>query len=268
VAFYSLETAVKMCDIMPNPSKWDEDLFRQLRQSKTLSKFGHERRGTARNIEQQVKMFDQIAEFIPLIQKQNKLYSPKQGVYFHNNTHFKSTIQKLPQHSVWASFKLAEIFEKSLGYNQFTIHDLGLEGRDPNSSDGPIGGLRVLFGQNIQYDKDWFDIWNRFGSLLAQEWGVDMGEVETCFCKFYKLHSGKYYVGHDINEFYELKHVLSEDEYKDCVDFDSELLKQTENYKGVNKDLKQKFRDQRMLVNKHFADKLQQIDIEDIILQL
>lgn len=270
-AFYSLETAIKMCDKMPTAAHWDENMFEYLRKGNgdksELTKFGHERRGTARNVNEQIKMFNEIVNFVANVDSRKNPTKILEGkTYYHSQQFFREGIQKLPQHSVWASFKLAEIFEKALGYSQFTIPDLGLDGRDPNSTDGPVGGLRLLFGTEEVYDSSFFTIWNSFGRKLSEAWNVDIGEIETACCKWYKFHSGKYYIGHDIDEFQDLREVLTPTEYRHCVkDFDPAVFSKTG---GVNKVLKSAYKDTSVIHNSYYATKVKDADVVEIMLSL
>ena len=213
VAFYNIESAIRMCNYMKTTKQWDEGLFRKLRQQE-ITKFGHERRGTARNVDNQVRMFNDIVKFIEQIDnRKNPKMMLRNKTYYDTNHIFQEAIQSLPFHSVWSSFKIAEIFEKSLGYEQFKIKDLGITGKDTNSTDGTIAGLRLLFGSDFKYNTDWYEIWNKFGIDLSKAYNYDIGEIETCFCKFNKLYSGNYYIGHDIDEFFELKVLLGKSFY-------------------------------------------------------
>jgi Alpha-glutamyl/putrescinyl thymine pyrophosphorylase clade 2 len=256
-AFYSLESGIIMCEEMRTRGKWDKDLFRELRSGK-LTKFGHERRGTARNVDVQINMFNEIVNWLDLFVTE---------ALSDGSLHFRKRIEELPNHGGWAAFKIAEIYEKSLGFSQLSIPDLGLDGRDPNSTDGPVAGLRWLFGRDEYYEKDIFPIWNKFGSDLANEWGVDIGEVETCLCKFHKFKTGKYYIGHDIHEFYDLTHVITSDEYADIMGdlFDDKIWW---NVKGVQKQVKNKYLNTGEIINKEFAQAIPKADITDIILEL
>ena len=171
VAFYSIETSIKMCLEMPTRESWDEDLFRHMRDKKVLSKFNHERRGSCRNVDNQVKLFEGAITFI-------NEYTTYHNVITNDiidNRKFRTLLEKTPFHGAWASFKIAELFEKSLGYEDLAIPDLGLEGRDPNKNDGPIGGIRWLYGRNNTYYKDYFPEFNRFGFNLAHDWGGGIG---------------------------------------------------------------------------------------------
>lgn len=256
VAFYSLESGIIMCNEFRNRNKWTYNGFADLRYT-TLKKFGHERRGTARNVAIQTQMFSNIIDFIDLWM--NEALSK-------DNQHFRKRIQEtISNHGGWASFKIAELFEKSLGYKQLYIPDLGLDGRDPNSTDGPVAGLRWLYGMNNQYDKDWFEVWNRYGHSLANEWGVDIGEVETCLCKFHKFKTGKYYIGHDVDEFYELKHVLEPGSYETMMGdiFDDRMWKSRT---GIIKNDKSAYLKAGKIINSEFSVNLPKIDTLEILL--
>ncbi len=262
VAFYSLESAIFICGEMPTHEDFTQPKFRKLR--KEVTKFGHERRGTARNVDVQCNMFDEIQTMLEYI-SHDKSYAEKM---FENNGSFRSAIETLPQHSGWASFKIAELFEKSLGYESLAIPDLGLQGRDPNSTDGPIGGLRWLYGRGHTYDKGYFEHWNRFGVNLAEGWGVDIGEVETSLCKFHKLMTGKYYVGHDIHEFQELVEVIGESTYKELMTdiFDPEFVEIDGKFVALDKNAKKTYERTGEMVGAKFAKVLPELDIVDVIL--
>lgn len=260
VAFYSLESAMVMCDTMRTRGHWNPEKFRELRLS-TLKKFGHERRGTARNIDVQIGMFNEIVKFIDLFVTE---------ALSKDSLHFRKRIEELPNHGGWAAFKIAEIYEKSLGKAQLIIPDLGLEGRDANSTDGPVSGLRWLFGREFTYDKDIYPIWNKFGSDLADAWGVDIGKVETCLCKFHKFKTGKYYIGHDISEFYELHEILGSYEYTELMRglFDDDLFTKDGKMIGVQKKLKNRYLETGEIINSRFAEFIPKIDVTEIILNL
>lgn len=206
VAFYNLESAIKICNEFPTSADWNEKRFLEMRESKYVSKFGHERRGTVRNVTNQLSLFKGARRFIEVM---NNAMSFTQGGV--KNGAFRDTLQKYPFHGGWSAYKIAELYEKSLGYKSLAITDLGLQGRDPNRDDSPIGGLRWLYGRDNVYDESFFPIWNRFGENLSKAWGTGIGEVETCLCKFHKLCTGKYFVGHDIQEFVDLEYILAND---------------------------------------------------------
>jgi len=266
VGFYSIETAIKMCKIMPTKDDWKPVVFKQKRNDGLLTKFGHERRGTARNIDVQIKMFDEIVDFIKGINmiQMGVVGDPPD---LDNNEEFRAAIATLPQHSTWACFKLAEVFEKALGYKHFQIKDLGIEGKDPNSSDGTVAGLRLLTGgKDLNFDKSWYSIWNKFGVELAKAYKYDVGEVETSFCKFNKMTEGKYYVGHDIDEFYELEHILGGDYDKIMSKhFDVQLWNHG---KGLQKELKNKYSTEGYIYNCHFALTTKSVDVREVLLSI
>lgn len=265
VAFYNLETAYKICRWMPTRADWNEGLFLELR--KKYDKFGHERRGTARNPQNQIRMFQDIIAFLQVLDKRKNPLKNKDGMsYFDTNERFQVAVRNLNQHSVWASFKLAEIFEKSLGYEQFKIKDLGIRGKDPNSTDGTIAGLRLLFRLSNDYkiqDSEWYDIWDEFGVKLAAAYGFDIGEIETCFCKFNKLVQGNYYVGHDIEELFELKETLGKRDFEDVVEsqFEYPIVE-------LRKELKGLYKRTGFIKNMNWGHKFNKVNVGEIILSL
>ena len=267
VSYYNLGSAIQFCEKHPTSDKmrsWVKvpsmlESFQQIRN------FGHERRGNSRipeNMYKGLKAFTD--ELLPLIEEW------KSEVPWNNTLDsqpiFRQAIQSLPNHGGWASFKIAELFEKSLGYESLAVPDLGLDGRDPNSYDGPVGGLRWLFGRDNEYDKDWFPIWNKFGERLAEGWGVEMGKVETCLCKWHKVANGKYFIGHDIQEFIDLKPVVGKKYYKQIMShFDERLWKNVEH---LEKHLKSTYMKTGELAYSEFAQNLPKIDVLDVILDL
>lgn len=271
VGFYSLETAIKMCRVMPSHKEWDSKVFAEKRSSREWSKFGHERRGTARNILTQVNNFEHVVRFLEYFQTPtgeiNDSQFPAQWkTTHHDQANFRAAVCTLPFHGGWASFKLAEIWEKAFDWTHFEIPDLGVVGRDPNSNDGPVGGLRWLYGREHVYDDSWFGIWDDLGSKLARAWRVDVGKVETCLCKFNKFVTGKYYIGHDIDEFQELEHVLGRSNYRSMMSehFDERIWSHG---RGVRKELKGAYQRGEGIINYEFAANYPEVDVLDLILQ-
>ena len=262
VAFYSLDSAIIVCTSMPTKEDWDADTFTQLRG--VVTKFGHERRGTSRNTQKQIVMLTEVVKFIDSINAAR--IGGNQSPMIDSNEDFRAAIEELPLHGGWASFKIAEIFEKSLGYKQFAIPDLGLKGRDPNSNDGPVSGLRWLYGRDRKYTKDMFVHWNRFGANLAKAWGVDIGEVETCLCKFHKFMTGKYFVGHDIQEFVELEDTIGSEIYAGMMGkhFDPIFWK---GKKKLEKPKKKTYKDTGEILYDEFADEFEKINVIEILIK-
>lgn len=256
VSFYNLESAIKMCRVFPEIKDYNSRMFFDLRNTK-CNKFGHERRGTQRTYETMNDFFTYLVAVLGDARFKNFVSGS-------TNLEFRGFIERLPNHGSWAAFKIAELFEKSLDYNNLHIQDLGLSGRDPNSNDGPIGGLRWLYSRDFVYDNNWFTTWNDFGSKLAKYWSVDIGEVETCLCKFHKQVSGKYYIGHDVVELCELKQTLGDVKYKAVMNlFDDELW---QGKHGVEKHLKPIYKNTGKILNSHYSERFEECDIAKIIL--
>lgn len=272
VGFYSLETAIKMCREMPTYEYWDSKIFAERRSSKVWAKFGHERRGTARNILTQINNFEAIKGFLEFLDWEDKKGAEIEygsEIWFDafsDQASFRAALQTLPFHGGWASFKIAEIFEKAFGVEQFIIPDLGVVGRDPNSNDGPVGGLRWLYGRENEYDTSWYNIWDDLGSRLASAWGVDIGKVETCLCKFNKFVTGKYYIGHDIHEFHELEPILGRKAYRTIMQehFEPEIW---EDFHGVQKQWKVAYSAAGNILFSNFAKKYPEVDVLQLILE-
>lgn len=270
VGFYNLETAILMCREIPSHEYWydNKKLFANRRNDKVWSKFGHERRGTARNIQTQINNFSAVAVFLETINDEMEYMTASEVVknWHVDQASFRAALQTLPFHGGWASFKIAEIFEKAFGMEQFIIPDLGVVGRDPNSNDGPVGGLRWLYGRENEYDSTWYSVWDDLGSRLASAWGVDIGRVETCLCKWHKMVSGKYYIGHDIHEFHELEPVLGRKTYRSIMQdhFDSEIW---EEFHGIQKQWKNVYATKGDILFSNFANKYPEVDVLQLMLE-
>lgn len=281
VAFYNLGTGITMCKEMPTRAYWDASKFSQMRTDGTLKHFGHERRGTQRRLDNQIEMFNTIVrKWLPEWEElQDGL--ERYDVHDHyGNLEFRKDIESLPNHGSWAAYKIAELFEKSLDYRHLTIPDLGLEDKDFSRNDGPTGGLRWIFdsGRTLENQKTgtidfsknkpyWLPIFNKFGEELSKAWGVDMGEVETCLCKWHKMKKGAYFIGHDIAELIELEEVMGKKVYEKimtkCFDYDTwkSLREFPTNHKTY-------FRDKGMMLGSYYAKKLPKIDVKQILLNL
>lgn len=269
VGFYSLETAVKMCRVMPTHRDWNPKIFAEKRNSREWGKFGHERRGTARNITTQINNFEQVVRFLDFFTTATgdvdmSKYPTEWATVHHDQAHFRAAVTTLPFHGGWASFKLAEIWEKAFDWTHFEIPDLGVVGRDPNSNDGPVGGLRWLYGRDSQYDVNWYSIWDDLGSRLARAWRVDIGKVETCLCKWHKMKSGKYYIGHDIHEFHELEPVLGRNHYRQIMaeHFDPQIW---EDFHGIQKQWKSVYANKGEILFSNFAENVPSADVLSIL---
>lgn len=264
VAFYNLETAIQFCNIWPTSISFNEPeshtKFLMMRSAGKFRKFGHERRGSCRNPKNQLELFDAATCFIEDCIK-------GRGLKKANNLTFREVLMEHPWHGSWSSYKIAELFEKSLGWDNLKINDLGISDRDPNSNDGPIGGLRWLFGREEKYNGKWFSIWDRFGAALSEAYGWGIGETETCLCKFHKLVSGKYYVGHDVDEFSDLRHVLSPESYERILANNFTGFWE-EGIKGVKNHQKKHYHKTGEILNDHYAKAVAPVDVRNLILEL
>lgn len=259
VNMYSLESAIKFCRDIPSPVDWIEgdgaSHFIDMRESGFINKMGHERRGSQRAINNQYMMFDTAATAI----LNNSLDLDSQ-------LDFKASVtQNVHMYGPWATFKIAEVYEKALDIKSLKIPDLGINERDPNSNDGPIGGLRWLYGRDNVYDKSIFPTWNKFGENLAKSWNVDIGEVESSLCKWHKIVTGKYYIGHDIDELWELKEIVGEG-FEDIMmaNFGIEFVTLRH---GVDRKMKQLYKDTGKILNANFATVLPKGDVLQILLE-
>ncbi len=253
--FYSLESAMIFCKNFPEMKDYKTGKFFDLRASKVIHHMAAERRGNQRTMINQDKMFQGFINA-------NETW----GLDYNTNQRFrKSLADEIPFHGAWATFKVAEVFEKVLLIKTLKIKDLGIDGREPNSNDGPCGGLRWLYGRDNEYDKTIFPHWNRFGENLAKGWGVDIGEIETSLCKFHKLKTGKYYIGYDTEELCELRLDWGNQVFDNIMkeNFDERFWKGVH---GVRKEFKTRYKNCNVIINDDFAGKYRKLDVLQTIL--
>jgi hypothetical protein len=266
VLFYSLESAILFCNRFPTSKSFKESSFRKLRES-TFTHFGIERRGKQRQVDTMVRAIMDV--IIPMCDQSDNRYLPE--ISRLTNKDLRLLIAGKYNHGVWSAFKIAEVLEKAFGYNNLKINDLGLEGRDPNSNDGPVAGLRHLFGESRKWTQYDFEGWDKFGHELAKSYKFDIGEIETCFCKWHKIRNGKYYIGHDIDELYALKSVVGGSGYLhqmfENAGFPKQkiVLTKVEGMDGVLKGKKNKFVACEFLDFVELGNKVHSIDLEQIV---
>lgn len=258
VNMYSLESAMKFCNEIPDAASWLDygaEKFIEMRESKFISKMGIERRGSQRAIPNQYLMFETAANSL----LENKLNTEDQFS-------FKKSVNKnVHMYGPWATFKIAEVYEKALGYKELSILDLGINERDPNSNDGPMGGLRHLYGRDIQFDKTIIPTWNRFGENLAKGYGVDIGEIESSLCKFHKLVTGKYYIGHDIDELHELSEIVGKG-FGNIMLGEFNIGFTIPKY-GVEREYKGTYKESGKIINANYCKLLPELSVLDILLE-
>lgn len=254
--FYSLESAMKFCKCFPWRDDYNREEFLDMRVSGKINKMGHERRGHQRNPINQDLMFQGF------IQAMNY-----KRLSFISQKTFKESLKKnIPFHGSWATFKVAEVFEKAIDYGSLSVPDLGIDDRDINSNDGPIGGLKQLYGVDIEYDKSIFKTWNNFGRNLSTAWDVDLGAVESAICKFNKICNGAYYVGHDIDELSEVREIWGKKIFNDIMSENFDERFWTDDIHGVQKQYKSSYRDKNIIWNADFAKQLPEADVFQILM--
>lgn len=269
--FYNIESGIKFCKAMPTRKHWNKKKFGKMRENGELIKFGTERRGTQRRVDNQIKMFESVVNWIDNWEKLIH-ESDLHGADPTDANGFRKSIEDMPNFSTWSSYKMCEIFEKTLGHKFLELPDLGLEDKNFKRNDGPLGGLRWLFdktrGDETPFDfsknkQNWLNVFNEFGNRLGEAWGIDLGEVETCLCKYHKLHTGKYWVGHDIAEFIHLRDYLGKKIFKKLLkdDFDKDLF----DLAVFPTKLKKVYRDDNEILNNHYAEKYPEINTYKIM---
>lgn len=147
-----------------------------------------------------------------------------------NGREFAERVKEIPFFGHWVSYKITEIFAETLDYKNLKPNDMNLENADLSKTSGPTGGLRVLYGMDEVFDKSIVPEWEDLGRTLAARWNIDIGEVESLLCKFYKVVDGRYVIGKDVNEFIHLSHLWPEKEFIDLMEsckFHPRLLEKT-----------------------------------------
>jgi len=266
--FYNLESGIEMCKVMPTRNDWKPKKFKKMRKKGILTKFGMERRGTQRRVENQINMFSAVVSWLCEWDGIGRTI----GIEIENKE-FRESIELMPNFGSWSAYKISELFEKSLGYDMLELTDLGLEDKNFSRNDGPLGGLRWLFDKGrgdedscfnfSENKKTWLKIFNEFGDELSKAWKVDVGEVETCLCKYHKLHTGKYWIGHDIAEFIHLKDYFGNELFEKLMNglFNSELY----DYNEFPKDKKKIYKETGEILNVDFISKLEKINTRKIM---
>lgn len=166
---------------------------------------------------------------------------------------FAEFIKQVPYFGGWVSYKYTELFEKTLGFSNLAPKDMNIAAGDVNGNGGPCGGLRWLYGIDQKYTRDVIPEWEALGVTLAHKWGFDLGEVETCLCKYRKLRAGKYFVGHDIQEFTHLHGLWTPAVFKTLMresGFDETLFRD-----GFVKENKMMYKRNSVIVNAQYAEK-------------
>lgn len=245
VAFYSLESAIEFCRRFPTAASYRfQDHIEWVEAPR---RFGVERRGTSRVVHLMAEAFDAFA--CPGALEKLRATLPTL-----DQTSCRTALSRLPLVGDWAAFKLTELFEKAMGLKNLAPTDMGLFGRDPNSTRGPQGGCRLLYTSdpNLKFPKSILSEWEALGVELAMRWGYDLGAVETCLCKWAKIIKGQYFIGHDIYEFTHLRRLWSLPVYSRLMlksGFDPRFWAE----KLDVPKLKRMYRTRRILLNDDFA---------------
>jgi hypothetical protein len=185
VYYYSIESMVHF--MRETNHKSPSEVF------KMVSRFGMERGRTpqVRRLENFELAFRQWEKIKPALQTKQ-----------HDFNSGRELFKTIPFFGDWACYKICEVLDQTLGYENLRINGLGIENSDPNKNTGPVFGLRYLYGIDQKYKKEILTEWEALGWELASKWKAPIGQVESCLCKVPKiLHKGSYVVGHDINEF-------------------------------------------------------------------
>ncbi len=203
--YYDIYSGIEMSRFFPKPEDWNEKDFTKVSLENKFN-FCRERKGNARKIEVQVKGFQTFLNFY---------YSPEFQHSLKDADRMRTNIMKLYNQGAMIGYKYIEVLQKSFGFTALTPPDMNMKNY-PSKIDSTLGafGIKYLYGIEHDYDKEFIKHWEAVGANLAKAYGVDAGAVETCCCKFAKLSKGRYYLGYDIYEHFQLEELVGESEYK------------------------------------------------------
>lgn len=189
LAYYNLGSATVVLGQMPFPAPMNSHYFPKL-------DIATERRNLRGN-----KLRPHVDNYVTAINNagsQTAFLQQRWGTNpIRNYEAFWLTAQTIWQNGRWAAFKWSEILKKVHGWN-LAAPDMRME-----FCSGPKQGLMDMFG--LTRDPG-VEALNEYGQLLrtaALAEGLDVGDwetLETVLCNFHSLRSGRYYIGHDIDE--------------------------------------------------------------------
>lgn len=244
-------SAFRLTKEMPTPEAWNAKLFLKLREE--VKGFGGRRRGSGTVAVNQVRTFDKL-----------KLFLEENKFDFSTNLNYRKQIQKkIPYYGETQAFKVGETSFWLSGKKSIELNDLGLEQKNLNAKYAVVGGLRELFGKENTYDKNIIPVWEDFSYLLGEYYGVEKLRIETCLCEFSKLLRGRYYVGHKISYFYQLKPYIGNNNYYSIMEnhFDEYLYKD----EATCYEKKRSYIQKGKIENLKFAKKTPSVDVEGLV---
>jgi hypothetical protein len=167
---------------------------------------------------------------------------------------FAQFLRQVPYFGGWVTYKITELFEKTLGFDNLAPKDMNIAEGDVNGDGGPCGGLRHLYGLEERYTSDIVPEWEWLGKTLSERWGFDLGAVETCLCKWRKMKVGKYYIGHDICELtgHGVRSLWNENTFVDLMQasgFEESIWAE-----GFVKNHSKVYKEQGVILNSHFSE--------------
>jgi hypothetical protein len=206
--YYDIYSGLNLLSFFPEPDSWNPIDFKKVSEQYKFS-FCRERKGNARKIEVQTRA---ISEFLSFYHSPEFVESQKDAERMRRN------IMKIYNQGAMIGYKYIEVLQKSFGFDSMVPPDMNMKNYS-NKIDSTLGafGVKYLYGLDNVYSKDFIPHWENVAQKLAKSYGVDVGAVETCFCKFAKLNKGRYYIGYDIYEHFQLEEVIGESEYKNIM---------------------------------------------------
>jgi hypothetical protein len=142
----------------------------------------------------------------------------------------------------WATYKLAEVLQKALGW-PIKPPDMGMD-----RATGPRQCLEMFWGPapTVLQEARGFIL-----QQYAQDGGLrlDLAEVETVLCDFHSLAQGRYYAGHDVALLHDQVAALPEGPVKTALDQAARDTLPLAFYVPVRPELRRAYRESGALVN-------------------
>ncbi len=209
VAWYNLSSAQSMFDRYPDPNP---RILKRIQTAQRQLPTGTERRASRGG-----KVALHLASYMDTLKNyQNHIDYYRKGItpwplipksetekHLHDNwQHMNSRLQELYLNGRWAAYKHLEVLRR-VNHMPFTAPDMGHQ-----FSSGPREGLAMLYGEVPGQDASTIALLDSQGVDLQRRLAerglkMDIEEVETLLCNWKSTVKGKYYVGHDIDEFQE-----------------------------------------------------------------
>lgn len=222
--YYDIYSGLEILKYFPTPEDWNEQDFIKVNNQRKFV-FCRERKGNSRKVEVQVRGFKEFLSFYNSDRFSLALLDPDL---------MRKEIMSIYNQGAMIAYKYIEVLQKSFGHKELAPPDCNMKNY-ASSISGTKGafGVKYIYGVEYDYGKEFINVWESTARELAKAYDTDCGEIETCFCKYAKMCKGRYYVGYDIYEHFQLQEVIGEHEYKKIMTkhFDERYWKTPKIYK-------------------------------------